>query len=159
MRFSLRTFLVLVTAACLSLGWYASQAVRQRDAVQAIQRLGGYCHYDDERLYMPRHKVNGAGQLSLVHPPAKNWLRLRLGDDWFATVNCVTMTGRGITDASLAEATPHLDSLWQLSRLGLKPLERLQSLSYLQLFETRIRIDDPDLIDLRQSLPALRVGY
>jgi len=79
------------------------------------------------------------------------------------------MTGRGITDASLAEATPHLDSLWQLSRLelrstsvtgrGLKPLERLQSLSYLQLFETRIRIDDPDLIDLRQSLPALRVGY
>ncbi len=47
-RFSLRTFLVVVTIFCVWLGWHIHGTRRQREAVRVIGSYGGHCVYDYE---------------------------------------------------------------------------------------------------------------
>jgi hypothetical protein len=168
-RFSLRAFLVLFTILCVFGGLYASKAVQQRQAIAELGRLGGWCHYDDWQYYQLKPTVVRNGRLVWLKRPEKPWLRTWLGDDWFANVTMVTMRGRDVTNADLHEAVPSLAKLPRLKRLelrttsitdaGLKPLQSLNQLEYLSLYETRIKIDEPGLLELRKALPELRVGY
>ena len=67
-QFSLGTMFVVVTVLCVLCAWLAvkvNRAHRQRDAVDAIRRLGGYAAYE---------------------PAGPSWLRELLGDDFFAHV-------------------------------------------------------------------------
>ena len=45
---SLRGLLLLIVAIALWLGWIASKARQQREAVAALQKFGGFVHYDWE---------------------------------------------------------------------------------------------------------------
>lgn len=172
LRFRLRTFLVLVAVACVSLGWYASLAIRQQRAIQGIRALGGHARYEDARKFEGSFKTVTYGTMmnvTEVPAPQRSWLRKMLGEDWFTNVAIVSVKGKEFSNDDMPALRDHLESLPRLERLelletsvtgrGLKPLATLEQLDYLCLRDTKIRIDNPDLIELRRSLPLLRVGY
>jgi hypothetical protein len=82
LKVSLRAVLVFILLFAIWLGWLANRARDQREAVAAVQRSGGWVHYDYEF-------VNGklARGRSLWTP---RWLR-RLGDEHFQYVRQVSL--------------------------------------------------------------------
>ena len=79
-QFTLRTLLIVMTLASVGLSWFAvklQQARRQRAAVEAIEKAGGWVEYDYELRTRPPSDAD---------PPGPAWLRNLLGIDFFATV-------------------------------------------------------------------------
>ena len=84
LQFSLRSFFVLLTALGVWLGVASQRAREERDAVQAIEALGGTVAYDwqyerltDEIVFTCRPGKE---------PPGPRWLRRVLGDAFFQRV-------------------------------------------------------------------------
>ena len=137
-QYRLRTLVVFVLMCAIPGSWFAvrmQQAKKQREAVEAIERLLGSVWYD----YQDRD-----GEL-----PGPTWLRDLLGDDFFARVVGVNLGSAQVTDTDLK----HIITLSQLRRLdlGSKPitdagLEHLRGLSQLRvLILTGTRITDAGL--------------
>jgi hypothetical protein len=171
-QFSLRTFLLLVTAFCLIFGWWASQSLRQREAVAALQQLGASVEYDDHSRYARRYRLVQSGRTfrrQVIPPAQRSWLRQLMGDDWFAHVTNVAMRGGAVTNEVLKKAAPHLARLQGLQQLdlshaqidakGLRPLEVVEQLQQLRLYQTKIVFDDSELVELRRRLPNLQFAY
>jgi hypothetical protein len=132
LQFSVRTLLVLILVASVGLAWIASklkQSREQRQAVQAIQRLGGTAIYK-------------GGETEPKAPLGFDWLTSLLGDDFFS--DCVTVEFQNATDAGLV----HLQKLHQLREVylggalitddGLAHVESLLQLQELSLENTQI---------------------
>lgn len=79
---SLRALLVLVLASASLLGWRVNKANRQREAVAAVKKHGGWVHYDYEF-------VNGKVTPGRT-PPAPERLRRFLGDEYFRELASVS---------------------------------------------------------------------
>jgi hypothetical protein len=175
-KFSIRSLLVLVVVAAVPCWWFGMkmrQAERQREAVQAIQEVGGGVSYDYQHTSM------------MGHPPGPAWLRRLLGDDFFADVRSVYFLNVGdVGDESLQ----HLESLRNLRLLsldrtqvsddGLEHLRGMNNLEQLNLSNTRItdaglqhlkgltnlssldlrgtEVTDEGIEKLRQALPTCR---
>ena len=81
-QYSLRTLLLVMTLACIGMSWLGvkmQQARKQREAVEAIEKLGGWVHYD--------YQVDQSGRWHFgAVPPGPAWLRNGLGEDFFSTV-------------------------------------------------------------------------
>jgi hypothetical protein len=110
-QFSLRTLLVFVTLVALACSWLAvkmKQEKRQREAVAAIQKLGGHVEYDWQR------DANG-NPLPDPQPPGPAWLRRVLGDYFFTTPVRASLG----TDVGLE----HVEELTQLKELNLGGLQ------------------------------------
>lgn len=174
LQFRLRTLLIAILALSLPLSWFAvrlQRARRQREAVAAIEGLGGNVQY--ERPQGKQHPL---------------FLRLRdlLGQDFFDRVTLVYLQGN-VTNADLE----HLTALLDLERLilrstqitddGLKHLQAVVSLRFLELISTsitdvgltqlealpnlqRLTIDDADVTPegveyFRESHPDWRIEY
>jgi hypothetical protein len=129
LQFSLRTLLMLMLAFACGFGWLAykiERAREQREAVKAIEGLGGSVDY-------------GAESGGMV---ASLWKLL--GEDLSANVTGVTFTGAQVTDAGLA----NLRGLTQLKFLdlgstrgtdaGLEHLQGLTQLDWLWLDGTQV---------------------
>ncbi len=80
LRFSLRTFLVVVTLVCVWLGWKINSARKQKQAVEAIQAIGGTALYDFE--------VDSDGE-PIQPNPEPSWLAKWIGKDYVHNVVCV----------------------------------------------------------------------
>jgi len=149
-QFSLRTLLVFVLLASVGLSWFAMklhQARKQREAVEAILKAGGWVTYDFE--------LADTGTLTPgAEPPAPPWLRKVLGDDFFRDVVRLHVSGPGCGDAELE----HLEGLTKLEEVslsfaqvtdaGLAHLEGLTSLEVLEL--TGTQVSDAGLQHLRR---------
>ena len=85
LRMTLRTFLVLLTVACVWLGWLANRANNQRRTVQWATELGGYVSYDYQ--YHPE-------------PPGPEWLRNLIGIHYFANVVRVRLSETQVRDVT-----------------------------------------------------------
>ena len=72
-QYSLRTLFVLVTVLCVCLAVTANRARRQREAVKAIESVGGQVRYEYQYV---------SGQ----EPPGPEWLRELIGDEYFVSV-------------------------------------------------------------------------
>jgi hypothetical protein len=101
LRFSLRTLLVFVLVISVPLGWLAfkmGQAKKQRVAVQRIKELG------DLAVQCPNYEPQR------WTPRVPSWLRNILGEDFFVTINYVSLQGPNVTDAELerCELLPRL---------------------------------------------------
>jgi Leucine-rich repeat (LRR) protein len=82
-RFSIRAMMLLVVAVAIVLGWQVNNARKQRAAVAAIQRAGGWVHYDYEFK---------SGKLTPGQSPwAPIWLRRMVGDELFHNVGQVSL--------------------------------------------------------------------
>ena len=152
-RFSLRTLLVFVTIASAGFGWLGVKVRHvqgQREAVEAIERVGGRVEYQRAEV------------------PGPAWLRRLLGDDFFIKpryvgfspdrtsdsdlsvlekldeIQSIGLWGSNITDSGMS----HLHDLMELRFLsligtavtdsGLKHLERLPKLTALSITNSRI---------------------
>lgn len=105
-QFSLRTLLIIVTIASCGLGWLGlkvRQAQQQREAVVAIEKLGGQVTYDYD------FDSNGH-QIDPPTPPRPAWLLEFFGVDMLANVTSVYGAGPSFTDAHLV----HLQRFRQL---------------------------------------------
>ena len=96
---SLRGLLLLILAIALWLGWIVNKARQQREAVAALQKFGGFVHYDWEfvdgpvkvprgnRLWMPSWGKFTPGR----KPWAPDWMRRALGDEYFQSIAHVSL--------------------------------------------------------------------
>lgn len=131
LQFSLRTLLVAMAVFAVWLGFKSARARRQRAAVDRILELGGIVMYDYEY-------EEGA------KPPAPDWLRQLLGDEYFLTVEGVALGTRHLTDDDME----HFEALTELRVLrlpegrmtdaGLAKLKGLTRLTDLELSCTPI---------------------
>ena len=133
LQFSLRTLLVLVLVIGCGFGWLGMKlrkAREQREAVKAIEKLGGWVSYEDASSSKIRTAVVWVGKL--------------LGEDLSGDVRYVDLSETQVTDAGLK----HLRGLTQLQVLtldstqvtdaGLEHLRGLTQLRELQLANTQV---------------------
>ena len=151
-QYGLRTLLTVVTVAGCGFGWLGIKVreVRHRQAVvAAIKKLGGGVAYDFE-WHTPKYGT--------PRPPGPAWLREFLGQDFFASVYHVCLTGTAANDADL-ERLSCFDELTLLNLGGTKVtdvgLEKLAGLTHLQMLTLdNTRITDAGLKHL-ESLTQL----
>jgi internalin A len=162
---SLRGLLLLVLVIAVWLGWIVQKARQQREAVAALQKLGGFVHYDwefvDGPVKVPRGNLIWKPTWGILTPAkrpwAPNWLRLALGDEYFQSIVHVSLYVdiSKMTDASL-EAIGRLTKLEELriggagiSDRGLAHLKGLTRLKHLSLGGGNLQISDAGLSFLK----------
>jgi sec-independent protein translocase protein TatC len=127
----LRVALAAVLAVILVFGWLPWKRTRsRRAAVAEIEKLGGTVYYGFQ-LAPSGRPVEGA------QPPGPSLLRRLLGDDFFARVAVVDLSGSGVSDAVLE----HLKGLSGLQKLDL----------------TGTEVTEEGLEELRQALPKCKI--
>ena len=80
------------------MAWIVNNARQQREAVAALQKFGGFVHYDwefvDGPVKVPRGNsiwMPSWGKLTPGRKPwAPDWLRRALGDEYFQSIVHVT---------------------------------------------------------------------
>ncbi len=113
LTFSLRTSFVVLTALAVWLGVVVNRAREQREAVKAIEELGGIVTYD----WQLRILVVGRPQV-LGRPGGPAWLRGIIGNDFFQTVESVTFPYMpDSTQADILRTIPHLQRLGGLKNI------------------------------------------
>src|SRR4051812_26930283 len=83
LRISLRLFMVIILVTGMWMGYRVNEAKKQKEAVAAVKKYGGWVHYDWEF-------VNGKlakGQT----PSSPLWLRKLLGDEYFQEIAQVSL--------------------------------------------------------------------
>ena len=143
-QFSLRTLLIFTVVCAIGSAWVTRKVERkrkEREAVDAIIKLGGYALYD--------YQATKAGILC-----GPDWLRKLLGENFFSEVEIVSFQGTGDTDAGLE----NVRGLTQLHRLiltdtnvtdvGLASLKELNQLQTLELWGTNVT--DVGLANLKE---------
>ena len=119
---SLRGSLLLVLAIALWLGWVVNKARQQREAVAALQKFGGFVHYDWEFVNGPVKVPRGNllwkptwGTLTPGRRPwAPDWMRRALGDEYFQSLAHVSLyvdIKKGVADATWVNMGPADDAL------------------------------------------------
>jgi hypothetical protein len=133
LQFRLRTLLVLMLAFACGFGWLAfkiKRAREQREAVEAIEELGGIVDCEPASGGMIRTAVAWVGKL--------------LGEDLSQYVTGVSLANTHVTDAGLkhVEGFFHLQTLvfcgTQATDAGLEHVRGLTQLDWLDIHSTRI---------------------
>jgi hypothetical protein len=167
LRFRLRTLLLAVLVICVALGIYVNRVRQQQAAVAAIRQVGGGVYYDyqcyDGNLDVDR-KSN-----------VPDWLRTRLGDDWFHSVVNVNVIYRNdakgtselapANDEFLAalEDLPRLEALVTLygpaSDDGLRMISRARGLkSITMLYASRVTDRGVEYLAQLKVLESLKLN-
>jgi hypothetical protein len=144
LQFSLRSLMVVLTAACLVAGWWMDNVWRQHHAVEAILKAGGYVRYPIRSLRK-------------LKPYERRSFYVTGNDDHFWSDFVSSPVGVGFEDTQVNdELFRHVSTLSHLhsfqsngrvSDFGLAALSRLKELTWLQL--DGARIDDPGLVYLK----------
>jgi hypothetical protein len=117
LRFSLRTFLLVLTALCIWLGVKVNQARRQKEAVEALLELGATVRYAHQRDDTNPTEFDSNKDLRVP-----GWLRRLAGDDFFQTVALVEFSAP-VTDEDLV----HLAALSHIERLHVSDKESYET--------------------------------
>src|SRR5207244_259173 len=93
-QFSLRSLMIFTLICAVASAWLGKRVVqkrKEREAVEAIVKLGGQAHYDYQNL------TDGK-------PPGPAWLRKLLGENFFSEVDVVNLLdARGLPLEQLSE--------------------------------------------------------
>ena len=115
-QYSLRSFLVLLTALAVWLGIVVNRAREQREAVKAIEALGGAVAYDWQQDIPPGTFPFYSPVAS--QPPGPAWLRRIVGDDFFQNASQVNFGGpMNPIEIELSKAIPCLKQLRTLKQV------------------------------------------
>jgi hypothetical protein len=146
-QFGVGTLLLIVAAFAIWFGRAANLARQQRQAIHLIEELGGTIVFD--------HAYDGSDE-----PPAPEWLRQFLGEEYFRRVQGVAIVSEDLTDDHLEELAglfstlmignflPHeADTLTQsvqsdrysspVTDVGLQAIARISTLTDLDLMMCR----------------------
>ncbi len=86
LRFSLRTFLVVLTVVLVCFGWLVNRANQQRQAVAWVLEMGGSVRYD--------YEIDDAGRyMPNATPTSPEWLR-----DYYDQVGTVDLHNTQVSD-------------------------------------------------------------
>jgi hypothetical protein len=146
-QFSLRSFLLVVTAACLWLGRYV-RPVDENEAVAAIEEMGGLVRWDLGENGHP------AGVLFITH--------LIVGGAGAADIPKVrkkaTLTDKGLKYVACLPTVRHLilESV-PITDTGLQRIHGLRNLRMVGLIGTDVTA--AGIAELRQALPACEIHY
>jgi len=139
--------IVLLSVGLGWFGWKLREAGRQRRAVEAIERVGGWVAYD---YNMPED----GGPAVQAEPPTPAWLRKLVGVDFLSEVvgvNCSFCTEVGDEVLQHIKGVPKLRWLvlhdTRITDAGLVNINGLKDLEYLHLNNTQVT--DAGLEELR----------
>jgi hypothetical protein len=124
LRFSLRTFLLVLTALCIWLGFKVNQARRQKEAVAGLKAVGMRFYYAHQRDDAYPNSIDPGRELAVP-----KWLEELAGYDFFRTVISVQGLGQ-VTDDDLRHLAglPYVEHLYvwgsEVSDAGLAHLRR-----------------------------------
>ncbi len=105
-QYSLRSLFLVTLVFALWLGWICHKANQQRNAVEAIEDLGGWVCYD--------YQVDASGDYTPdAEPPGPAWFRNLVGLDFLADVVKASFINKRVSDTSLE----HLTGLTNLKEL------------------------------------------
>jgi Leucine Rich repeat len=122
-RSSIRVMMLVILIVAVPLGRQVNRAREQREAVDAVQRYGGWVHFDYEF-------VNGA-VIPGRAPRAPRWLRMMLGDEYFRKVTYVNFDYEGSIGKVLRN--PNVEACGEL----LKKISGLPGLKKLRMKKTQ----------------------
>ena len=120
-QYSLRSFLILLTALAVWLGVVVNRAREQREAVKAIAAMRGEVVFD----WQPRVEPQPGGTIAIVYyathwtnyfTPAKGkpggpaWLRRLVGNEYFQEAHTVQFPYHPF-EADILKTIPHIQSL------------------------------------------------
>jgi hypothetical protein len=134
-RYSLRTFLLLLTVLCIWMGMTAAKAIRQKRAIEAITAIGGEVRFDYDELAKNQTDFTFRPD---GEPSGPAWLRKIIGDDYFRVV-----VGVGFSNGNLDDATV------------IKMIEPLPDLKYLHVASTNVTDNLLPRIATLRNLTAL----
>ena len=126
--------MVLVLVVGGGLSWYIHRARVQRDAIEAIRRVGGEVAYSWQWS-------NGQPIFPRPKPPWPDWARRILGPDYLDTVTFVRLNGPRCDDQSLQAACrlPWLEELTVLNSGATDAAaEGIRHLTSLRLLDLRL---------------------
>jgi hypothetical protein len=184
LRFCLAAILVLVVLGAVWLGITARRASQERQAMIVVRNAYGLLHCVHELAGPVGYPVRENCFDNSRPTPGPEWLRFRLGNDFFKRIVAIDLTRGRIGDADLARfaglkdlqslnldltdvtdaGLAHLKPLPNLTQLyldgdftdaGVEHLKRLASLQYLQLVSDQV--GDKGVQDLKKTLPRLVV--
>ena len=179
-QYSLRTLLLFMLLVSIGMSWVAvkmQQARRQKEAVEAIEKVGGGVIYD--------YQVTSATYIPATRPRGPAWIRSLLGEDLFRQAFYVFLDGdqeagleqlkrlpylQGLSltrlmDSELEHVKGHLKGLTQLATLDLRytqvtdaSLNHLKELTQLQtLYLGGTKVTDEGVKKLQQALPNCEI--
>jgi len=121
-QFSLRSLLGAVVVVAMMCSWFTAkmqQAKRQKEAVIAIERLGGSVFYDYEGFDRYKHPILpemlGLPPAEKPTPPYPTWLNELVGGHFLSAVKDVSLWSINLCDDDLM----HLKNLHELEYLSL----------------------------------------
>ena len=144
-------FVLIVSIGMTWLGVKMVKARRQREAVEAIEEVGGVVWYD----YQGGHLFTESS--------VPKWARALFGDDFFFDVVAVESDSGSLgddeaSDLKALENLVHLDvSLTQITDAGLEHLEGLTKLEWLSLIDTQVTPEG--VKKLKKALPECVILY
>ncbi|MCH7727435.1 MAG: leucine-rich repeat domain-containing protein [Planctomycetes bacterium] len=129
-QFSLRTFFVLLTVACVWFGWQTQRARRQQRAVAAVRENSGtvYYNYEFERWYK-----------SPTEEHSPTWFEQIVGIDFTCDVVRVDLNASPVSDVSFLAG---LASVRTLHLIG-NQVSDITALSHMKDLETLYLTDTP----------------
>ena len=150
LRFSLRTFLIVLTIFCVWLGWYLYRVEQQREAVKWVKENGGWVRYYYE--YDSNERLVSESQ-----PPVPKWLHDILDENYFSSVVYVYLGDTKISDVKPLAGLTNLEELYlHITRVSdLKPLSGFTNLEVLGLENTNV--SDEEIEKLKQALPNCKI--
>ena len=129
LQFSLRTFLVLLTAGCIWLGLKTEKVRKQRQLVRMVKSSAGEIEYDYQYEQSPYQAS------SPTPPPGPKLLRMVLGDDYFTDLVSVSIKNVAEQDVARIAKQKTLRHLSVSGGVGDESLESISQLSRLERLE------------------------
>lgn len=149
-RFRLRTLLILMLLISLGLSWLAGR-LRQRSAVAAIERCGGYVLYDHHDYDIASGRV-----IRLKEPSGSQFLRDLLGEDFFCNVRFVSWNKTGGQERARLDGFGDLKGVVvQGDTLTEEDIARIAGLELRSLC-LHVPLSDADLAFLK-TMPQLKI--
>ena len=158
LQFSLRALLVFVLLVSVGMSWFAvklQKARRQREAVEAIEKAGGWVTYD----YQFNYPI-GSTQPT-PEPAGPTWLPRHFRDDLFAEVVGVYLpTILDDETAQLLKRFPRLPQLHidtSINGAGLENVKELTNLQVLNLWGHKVTDYSLEQLEDASSLRGLNL--
>ena len=126
LRFSLRTLLIFMLVVCVAAGWKIERVRKQREAVAWVHEMGGTVKFTAERR-------------------GPEWMRKRLGRDFFDDVVGVALHNTQVSDLSPLANLTKLEWLYlNITPVSeVTPLAKLTKLELLDLDNTQVNDVSP----------------